>query len=204
MWISLLRQKSDAFTAFKNFKSLAEVEKGVKIKMLRTDRGGEFNSIEFDNFCVQQGIKRQLNARYSPQQNGVVERRNRTIMSLVRSMLKGANLPQEYWGEAASTSVYLLNRAPTRSLVNSTPYEMWTGRKPNVSHFKVFGCLAHILMQGGKKKKLEDRSKPMIFLGYELGTKAYRFYDLVGRRLHISRDAVFQENEVWTWNSNQG
>ena len=93
---------------------------------------------------------------------GVVERRNRTVFSMVRSMLKGANLPQEFWGEAASTSVYLLNRAPTRSLEKSTPYEKWTSHKPNVSYFKTFGCLAHVLMQGSHKTKLEDRSRPTI------------------------------------------
>ena len=92
MWISLLKQKSESLLAFKNFKLFAEAEKGMKIKTLRSEKGGEFNSSEFDNFYVHSGIKRQLIAPYSPQQNGVVERRNMIVMSMVRSMLKGAKL----------------------------------------------------------------------------------------------------------------
>ena len=95
--------------------------------------------------------------------------------------------------EAVSNAVYLLNIAPTRSLEKSTPYEKWTGHKPNLSYFKTFGCLAHVLMQDGHRTKLEDQSRPMIFIGYELKSKAYHFYDLVTKRLHISRDVVFHE-----------
>ena len=86
--VAMLQNKSDAFEAIKRFKNLAETEKGVKIKTLRSDRGGEFISEDFSQFCLQHGIKRQLFAPHSPQQNGVVERKNRTVVSLVRAMLK--------------------------------------------------------------------------------------------------------------------
>ena len=94
-WVAMLQCKSDAFEAFKRFKNLAETEKGMKIKTLRSNRGGEFTSDEFTNYCLKNGIKRQLTAPYSPQQNGVVERKNRVVVSLVRAMLKAKNLPRE-------------------------------------------------------------------------------------------------------------
>ena len=109
MWVFFLREKSEAFQHFKIVKNLAESESGEKLKCFRTDRGGEFNYVEFENFCDENGIKRQLTAPYSPQQNGVVERKNRTIMSCVRSMVKEKNLPLELWAEAVNTCVYVLN-----------------------------------------------------------------------------------------------
>ena len=111
-----MKLKPQALSHFQKFKLLAEVEKGAKIQCLRTDRGGEFNSDEFTSFCVSRGIKRQLTAPYSPQQSGVVERKNQTIMSLVRSMLKEKQLPRELWGEAVSMVVYLLNPSSTHGL----------------------------------------------------------------------------------------
>ena len=105
----MLQCKSDAFEAFKHFKSLVEIEKGVKIKTLRSGRGGEFTSEEFLKYCLEHGIKRQLTTPYSPQKNGVVERKNRTVISMVRAMLKAKDLPRELWGEAVSNVVYILN-----------------------------------------------------------------------------------------------
>ena len=89
-------------------------------------------------------------------------------------------------GEAINTSVYILNRAPTRSLDVATPYEVWTGVKPNVEHFRVFGSLCHVKVLGQKLKKLQDRSKPMVFIGYEVGTKGYKCYDPETSRVYIS------------------
>ena len=115
-WVAMLQCKFDAFEAFKRFKILAETEKGVKIKTLRSDRGGEFTSDEFSKYSLELGIKRQLTAPYSPQQNGVVERKNRAVVSMVRAMLKAKDLPREFWGEAVSTVVYILNRSSTKIL----------------------------------------------------------------------------------------
>ena len=101
------------------------------------------------------------------------------------------------------TSVYILNRAPSRSLDGATPYEVWIGVKPNVEHFRVFGSLCHVKVLGEKLKKLQDRSKPMVFIGYEVGTKGYKCYDLETGRVYISRDVIFEEKSQWDWrNSN--
>lgn len=138
-------------------------------------------------------IKRQLPTPYSPQQNRVVERKNRTIMSLVRSMLNEKKLPLELWAEAVNICVYVLNQSATKSLERKTLYEKWSGRKFNVEHFQVFRSVIH--MKTTKRvSKLEDRSQVMIFIGYELDTKAYRCLDLFTFKLFISRDVIFEES----------
>ena len=203
-WVSMLQCKSDAFEAFTHFKSLAETKKGVKVKTLKSDRGGgEFTSDEFINYCLEHGIKRQLTAPYSPQQNGVVERKNRTVVSMVRAMLKAKDLPRELWGEAVSTTVYILNRTSSKALQGQTPHEKWTRRKPSVDHLRTFGCIAHLKDTRRHQGKLEDRSKLMIFIGYQIGLKAYKCLDPVNLKVVINRDIIFKEAERWTW-STQG
>ena len=197
----MLQCKSDAFEAFKRFKNLEE--KGVKIKTLRSDKGGEFTSDEFSKYCVEHGIKRQVTAPYSPQKNGVVERKNRTIVSMVRAMLKAKDLPRELWGEVVSICVYILNRSSTKALQGQTPHEMWTRRKPSVDHMRIFGSIVHVKETKGHLSKLGDKSKPMIFIVYQLGSKAYRCFDPVNSKVIISRDVIFEEGEKWTW-STQG
>ena len=170
-WVALLKEKSEALEQFKRFKSMAKAEKEVKIKCVRSDRGGEFTSDEFKSLCDKSGIKKQLTAPYTPQQNGVVERKNRIIMGLVRTMLKDKNLPLELWGEAVSTCVYGLNRSSTKGVKGQIPYENWNGRKPNVSHLKICGSVVFVKTTR-RLSKLEDRSKCMFFMGYEAGSKA--------------------------------
>jgi hypothetical protein len=173
----------------------------MKLKALRTDRGGEFNSTEFTEYCEKQGIKHFRTAPYTPQQNGVVERRNQTVVAMARSLLKSMGMPAKFWGEAVSTAVYLLNRAPTKSVKGQTPYEAWHGRKPSVQHLRTFGCTAHVKKLGPGQSKLADRSKQTVFIGYETGSKAYRLYDPVQRKLIVSRDVVFEEDRPWDWSS---
>ena len=203
MWVYFLKEKSEAFHIFKILKNLAESESGEKLKCFRTDRGGEFNSEEFENFCDMNEIKRQLTAPYSPQQNGVVERKNRTIMSCVRSMLKEKNLPLELWAEAVNTCVYVLNRFYTKSLKDETPNEKWSGRKPYVDHLRVFGSVVHV-KNTRKLNKLEDRSTVMILIGFEHGTKAYRCLDLMNFKVTICRDVIFEESQSWDFSQQRG
>ncbi|KAG6539068.1 hypothetical protein ZIOFF_004221 [Zingiber officinale] len=173
----LAHTKNDAFQAFKKFKVLTENKTGYKIRTLRTDRGGEFLSTEFTRFCGNEGIERHLTAPYTPQQNGVVERRNRTVMAMARSLLKGTHMPARFWGEAVRHAVYLLNRLPTKALGERTPFEAWMGRKPHLSHLRVFGCVAYVKNTTPHLKKLDDRSSPMVYLGVEEGCKAHRLFD---------------------------
>eukprot|EP00253_Pinus_taeda_P018693 PITA_18693 len=136
------KNKSEVFEKFRNFKALVENQSGLHIKVLRTDRGGEYISKEFLWFCRENGIHKQL-ARYTPQQIGVAERKNRTIMDMARSMLKGNHFPNDYWAEGVNCAAYILNRCPTKAVMNRVPEEAWSGRKQGVTHMKIFGCVAY-------------------------------------------------------------
>ena len=187
---------------FKKFKSIAEAEKEVKIKSIRSDRGGEFTSDEFKSLCDKSGIKKQFTAPYTPQQNDVVERKNRTIMGLVRSMLKEEHLPLELWGEAISTCVYVLKRSSTKGAKGKTPYEKWNGRKLDMSHLKIFGSVVFVKTTG-RLSKLEDRSKCMVFTSYEVGSKAYRCLDPTTLKIHFSKDVIFAETKSFEFNEQE-
>ncbi|GJR95477.1 ribonuclease H-like domain, reverse transcriptase, RNA-dependent DNA polymerase, partial [Tanacetum coccineum] len=160
-----------------NMDSLQEYKKSIEnelrttLKMLRTDRGGEFTSNEFTQYCKENGIARQLTAPYSPQQNGVVERRNRTIMSTTRCMMKATNMPQNFWAEAVRHAIYILNSVPTKALEDITPYEAIKQRKPNLENLRVFGCIAYAKVPSQHLTKLDDRSTKMVYLGNEQGSK---------------------------------
>jgi transposase InsO family protein len=199
MWLTLLASKDEAEAAIKHFKARAEVQSGCKLHTLRTDRGGEFTSKDFKAYCAEHGIQRHMSAPYSPQWNGVVERRNQMVVAMARSMLKARGVPSRFWGEAMTTAVYILNRSYTRNVDNKTLYEVWHGKKPNVHYLRVFGCVAHVKTAHPQLKKLDDRSMPMVLMGYDAGSKAYKLYDPVSQRAHVSRDVVFDEDASWEW-----
>ena len=199
MWTVLLKEKSEAFSKFKRLRGLVEREIGEKIGTFRTDRGGEFVSHEFNSYCDISGIKRHLTAPYTPQQNGVVERRNRTLMEMARSLLKHMHMPNYLWGEAIRHATYLINRIATRSLQNQTPYEVLRGRVPNISHLRVFGCIGYAKVDKVHLKKLDDRTRVLVHLGTEPGSKAYRLLDAETRKIVVNRDVVFDETKGLNW-----
>nr|GEY28217.1 retrovirus-related Pol polyprotein from transposon TNT 1-94 [Tanacetum cinerariifolium] len=180
-------------------KAMVEKEKVLKIKSMRLDRGGEFLSKEFNKFCEDNGIRRFLTAPYSPQQNGVVERKNRTILNMVRTMLKTKKMPKEFWAEAVDCAVYLLNRCPSKSLDYKTPQEAWNGLKPTVSHLWVFGSIAYVHVLSQRRLKLDDRSEKHVFVGYDKQSKGYRLYNPVTKKVVVSRDVEFDEKGSWDW-----
>ncbi|GJV97681.1 zinc finger, CCHC-type containing protein [Tanacetum coccineum] len=197
MWVYFLNTKDQAFDTFKEYKKTIENELRTTLKMLRTDRGGEFTSNEFTQYCKENGIARQLTAPYSPQQNGVVERRNRTIMSTTRCMMKATNMPQKFWAEAVRHAIYILNSVPIKALEDITPYEAIKRRKPNLENLRVFGCIAYAKVPSQHLTKLDDRSTRMVYLGNEQGSKAYRLFDPTTQKICVSRDVKFKENETW-------
>ena len=180
-----------------------EKEKDLFIKCLRTDRGGEFTSSEFNEFCERNGVKRQLTAAYTPQQNGVAERKNQIVMNMVRYMLSNKKVPKNFWAEAVMWTFHVLNRCPTSALEGVTPQEAWSGIKPSVEHFRIFGCIAHAHVPSAKRGKLDNRSIVCILLGVSKETKGYRLYDPLAKRIIVSRDVVFEEEKEWNWDSNQ-
>lgn len=199
VWAYILSDKSEAFDFFKIFKIFVEKETSLSIKGLRTDRGGEFTSNEFNSFCRENGIKRQLTTAYTPQQNGVAERKNRTIMNSVRSMMFEKKVPKSFWPEGIQWAVYVLNRCPTVALKNKTPEEAWSGKKPSVAHFKIFGCVCHRHIPDAMRTKLESKSASGVFLGIGDETKGYRIYDPIANKIVLSRDVVFEEGKNWDW-----
>ncbi|KAI5316393.1 hypothetical protein L3X38_036100 [Prunus dulcis] len=198
-WVYFLVEKSEAFVVFKNYKARVEKETGAYIRALRTDRGGEFTSQEFTNFCSVNGIRRQLTAAYTPQQNGVAERKNRTIMNMVRSMLSGKHIPKTFWPEAVNWTVHILNRSPTLAVRSKTPEEAWSGVKPSMGHFRIFGCISHVPVPDQRRIKLDNKSLKCIFFGVSDESKAYRLFDLISKKIIVSRDVVFKEDQSWDW-----
>jgi transposase InsO family protein len=130
----VLGSKGEAVDAIRRAQAAAEAECGRKLRVLRIDNGGEFTAAEFTSYCVDGGVQRHYSAPYSPQQNGVIERRNQTIMGVARALLKQRGMSAVFWGDAVMMAVYILNRSPTKTLNGRTSYEAWHGRKPIVSH----------------------------------------------------------------------
>jgi hypothetical protein len=139
-------------------------------------------------------------ARYTPQWNGVAERKNQIIMNMARTLLKEKSLSNIFWAEVVACSAYLLNRSPTTKLKLKVPHEAWSGTKLNVAHLRTFRCIAyaHIL-----RKKLDDKSEKCIFIGYSEISKAYRLYNPITKKLILSRDVKFLENQFWNDSKNQ-
>jgi hypothetical protein len=191
-----LKSKDEVFSKFKEFKALIENLSERKIKILRSDNGGEYTSKEFVNFCKDVGIKRELTTPYNPQQNSVVERKNRTIMEVVKTMIHDQDLPMCLWAEAAMATIYVQNRLSHSALGLKTQEEMFTGKKPEVSHLKIFGCPVFIHIPKEKRNKLEPSGKKGIFVGYYEVSKAFRIYIPSHHHIEISRDVTFDEDAV--------
>jgi len=130
MWVYFLKKKSDAFCEFQNFKATLENESRRRIRTLKLDNGSEFSSNVFESFCEKEGIQGQFTPPYTPHQNGVVERRNQTVIKMARCLLQGKSVPNKYWEEAMHTVVYLLNKCPSKVVEDITPEEKWSSKKP--------------------------------------------------------------------------
>ena len=166
-----------------------------KMKILRSDNGGEYTSKEFSNYLKEKGIQHQLSIPRTPQQNGVAERMNRTIQETARSMMYNAGQDKKFWAEAVCTAIIIRIRSPTVAVDNMTPYECFYGSKPDVSHFKVFECKAYMHVPKENRKKWDSKTKKCIFVGYSITSKGYRLYDPVSRKICVSRDVLFDEDE---------
>nr|GFA76967.1 putative RNA-directed DNA polymerase [Tanacetum cinerariifolium] len=180
-----------------------ETETGKVVKALRTDRGGEYLSNEFVSFCREHGIKRQLTTSFTPQQNGVAKRKNRTVINMVVTLLSAKNMPKMFWAEATCWSFYVLNRSTTKALSDMTPQEAWSGLKPTVNHFCVWGCLTYVHVPKEKQTKLEKKSVVCVLIGISEESKAYRLINPETIKAITSRDVIFEENKEWNWNQSK-
>eukprot|EP00253_Pinus_taeda_P014766 PITA_14766 len=193
-WIYFLKKKDEVFFLFRHLQALIENQIEKKIKILRTDNGIEYESNEFHDFCNEAGIKRETTTPYTPEHNGVVERKNHTIVKAFRAMLHDQRLPKFLWVEAANTAVYVQNRCPHQALGSKTPEEVFTSKKPDVSCFRIFGSPVYFHVPKEKRNKLGASRKKGIFVGYSENTKGYRIYVADQKEVVIIHDVTFDED----------
>lgn len=158
---------------------------------IRTDCGKEFCNKDVKKFLLSKGIKHGLTTPRAPEQNGYIERQNRTIVESAKSMLHARKLPLYLWAEATAVAVYVKNRTATNTLNGKTPYEMWFEEKPSVSHLKIFGSTCYVHIPKDQRSKWEMNSTKMMMIGYSDGNKAYKVYDPALRKCYVRRDVVF-------------
>ncbi|KAL2630872.1 hypothetical protein R1flu_015558 [Riccia fluitans] len=193
MWVYFLHHKSEVFAIFVKWKAQVETQTGKKVRCLRSDNGGKYISSKFEMYCEQEGITHHLTMFYTPEQNGVVERLNRTLLEQTRSMLSHSGLPPEFWAEAANTATYLVNLSPCSAVQLKTPFELWHKQVPDYSRLRVFGCVAYAHTPRKNRTKLDPKAKKCYFLGYQQGVKGYRLWDPIDCKLIVNRDVSFNE-----------
>ncbi|KAH9660266.1 hypothetical protein KPL70_024153 [Citrus sinensis] len=192
VWVYVLKNKDQVFEKFKEWKHLVENQTGQRLKKLRTDNGLEFCNQPFDSFCAAEGVARHRTVRMTPQQNGLAERMNRTLMDKVRCVLIQSKLPKTLWAETLLTACYLVNLIPSTAINFKTPFEIWYGKPADYGNLKAFGCPAYVHISQGK---LAPRALKGVFIGYPEGVKGFKVWctDLNPPRCIVSRDIVFNE-----------
>jgi hypothetical protein len=193
-WVFFMKMKDEVFCRFQEFRAQVENQTGKKIKVLRSDNGGEYNSNDFKDFCKEAGIKRELTVSYNPEQNGVADRKNRSIIGSAMAMIHDQELPMILWAEACNRTMYVQNMSPHRILGNKTSEEEFSGVKPEIGHLKIFGCPVYIHVLVEKRTKLEPSRHKGIFVGYNKTSKAYKIFIPVQWNTIVRKDVMFEEN----------
>ena len=189
-----LKSKDEVFETFLVLKKMVENQTGRKIKVLRSDNGTEYRNGQFSIFCKKEGISRHFTVRDTPQQNGVAERINLTLLEKVRCMLSNAGLGKQFWAEAVMYASHLINRLPSAALNGKTPLEVWSGKPINdYDTLHVFGSIAYYYV---KESKLDPKAKKALFMGVTSGVKGYRLWCLSLKKIISSRDVTFDESAM--------
>ena len=196
MWIYFIRAKSEVLQKFQHFVNLMETTTGQRVKTLRSDNGGEYTSTAFSDFCLAKGISRELPPPYTPERNGVAERRNRSLLDITRCLLIDKALPAYLWAEAVKAAADLLNLRSTKRHPDQTPEELFSGKKPTITHLRVFGSPAFVHIPRVSRSKLDPRAEQCILLGFDTSAKAYRCYRPSSRKVFLSRDLFIDENAL--------
>jgi hypothetical protein len=176
-WVYFLHDKSNVFETFKSFAILARNQFKFDIKKVRSGNGSEFKNVRIDDYCDDKGIKHEFSSKYTPEQNDIVEKKNRTLIDMARSMLAEYNVSDSYWAQGINIASHASNRLYYHKLMKKTPYELLIGRKPKISYFIVFGCKCYILIKGSRLSKFEKKFDEGFLLGYSSNSKAYRVFN---------------------------
>ena len=200
-WVYFMKKKSETLSKIKLFYSEEIRPRGLKVNYLRMDGAKEYLASKgMETFCVQEGIKRTFSAPYHQEQNGVAERSWRTIVEKGRALRLGSGLANIHWQDAYATAVYVINRTTTR--VNNkkrTPYQEWTGVRPDVSNLRAFGCPCFVHTERGTgHNKLDAKAWQGIFVGYSLQSNAYLVYNTNTRVTHLTINVRFDEGSLWS------
>nr|GEW69700.1 putative ribonuclease H-like domain-containing protein [Tanacetum cinerariifolium] len=195
-WTFFLKTKDETSGILRKFITEIENLKDLKVKIIRCDNRGEFKNKEMNNFCSQKGIKREFSNARTPQQNGVAERRNMTLIEAARTMLADAKLPVTFWAEAVNTACYVQNRVLVNKSQNKTPYELFNGRTPAIEFLKPFGCHVMIFNTLDNLGKFEAKGDEGYFIGYSMSSKAFRVFNKRTRRVEENLHVEFLENKA--------
>jgi hypothetical protein len=190
---SFCRKNHKPKRTLKGFLRRAQNEFGLRIKKIRSDNGTEFKNSQIEGFLEEEGIKHEFSSPYTPQQNGVVERKNRTLLDMARAMLDEYKTSDRFWAEAVNTACYAINRLYLHWILKKTSYELLIDKKPNVSYFRVFGSKCFILIKRGRKSKFAPKAVEGFLLCYDSNTRAYRVFNKSTRLFEVSCDIVFDE-----------
>ncbi|GJS88135.1 retrovirus-related pol polyprotein from transposon TNT 1-94 [Tanacetum coccineum] len=192
-WTRFLKDKTEAFDQFKIFSKKIQNQLGCTIVSIRTDHGREFDEVQFGEFCNANGITHNFSAPHTPQSNGVVKRKNRTLQEMSRTMSNEQSLPQKFWCNAVDTSTYILNRILIRAILGKTPYEILRGRKHTLDYFRVFGRKCFILNTKDYLTKFDPKSYEGVFLGYSQNSKANIILNKHTKKIEESLNVTFDE-----------
>jgi transposase InsO family protein len=193
-WVYFLQDKSEAQRIIKKFIRRAQNGFELKIKNIRSDNGSEFRNLNVEEYLDEEGIKHQLSAPYTPQQNGIVERKNRTLIEMARTMLDEYKTPDSFWAEAINTACHAVNRLYLQKYLGKTPYEILTGNKPKVHYFRVFGCKCYILNKKTKSSKFAPKADEGFLFGYSTNEHAYRVFNKTSGCVEVTVDVKFDES----------
>ncbi|GJR69792.1 putative ribonuclease H-like domain-containing protein [Tanacetum coccineum] len=194
-WVFFLASKDETSGILQNFIRQIENQLSHRVKIIRSDNGTEFKNRDMLEFCGNKGIKQEYSNARTPQQNGVAERMNRTLIEAARTMLADSLLPTTFWAEAVSTACYIFNRVRVTKPQNKTPYELLFGHKPIISYIRPFGCHVTILDTLSVLGKFDGKSDEGFLVGYSLNSKAYRVYNLVTKRVEVNLHVNFLEDK---------
>ncbi|GJW01688.1 putative ribonuclease H-like domain-containing protein [Tanacetum coccineum] len=193
-WVFFLATKDETSGILKSFITGVENLIDQRVKVIRYDNGTEFKNKEMNQFCERKGIKREFSVARTPQQNGVAERKNRTLIEAARTMLADSKLPTTFWAEAVNTACYVQNRVLVTKPHNKTPYELFLGRKPALGFMRPFGCPVTILNTIDHLGKFDGKADEGFFVGYSINSKAFRVFNSRTRIVEENLHVQFSEN----------